>query len=316
MAPKLAIALGMLTYVFWPTFLGLWDKWSTDPQYSHGMLVPLFSLYLLSRCEVDPSRPLVARPILGLSLLMLSLAAWLFATGISFLTLEGLSFVLALTAIVLTAGGGRGLRTYANPLIFLLFMIPLPYQIERMMGAELQTVATLISTFIFQCSGLPAISEGNTILIQDVRLGVVEACSGLRMMVTFGAFSVAAAMLIERHWIVKGIVLLSAIPIALMTNILRITATGFAHVGMHDSDNKAKILDFIHDFNGWMMMPIGLLFLLLELWLLRHLLIEKTQATRTMLAANTPTNTPPPSVPSPPRGTSRPRSIIRMPAAG
>ena len=61
-----------------------------------------------------------------------------------------------------------------------------------------------------------------------------------------------------------------------MTNVLRITATGLAHVWLHDSASKGKVLDFIHDFNGWMMMPVGLTFLLLELWLFKHLLIERT----------------------------------------
>ena len=106
-------------------------------------------------------------------------------------------------------------------------------------------------------------------------LNVVEACSGLRMLVTFFAFSVAAVFLMDRHWIVKGLVLASAVPIALLTNVLRITGTGLAHVWLHDSESKGKVLEFIHDFNGWMMMPVGLTFLLLELWLFKHLLIER-----------------------------------------
>jgi exosortase len=316
MGPKFAIAVGLLAYVFWPTFLGLWDKWSHDPQYSHGMLVPLFSLYLLTKCRVNPARPLSARPLTGFAMLLVAMAAWLVGTGISFLTLEGLSFVLALTSIVVVAGGFRAVRVYAMPLIFLLFMIPLPYQTERMMGAELQNIATIASTFILQCAGQPAIAEGNTILIQDVRLGVVEACSGLRMLVTFGAFSVAAAMLIERHWIVKWIVLLSAVPIALFTNILRITATGMAHIGLHDSEHKTKVLDFIHDFNGWMMMPIGLMFLLFELWLLNRLLIEAPKKPA-MTVSSKPTSTTPPANTVTKTGTKpRPISIIRMPAEG
>ena len=67
--------------------------------------------------------------------------------------------------------------------------------------------ATIASTFLLQCFGQPAIAEGNRILIEDVTLNVVEACSGLRMLVTFFAFSVAAALLMDRHWIVKGLVL-------------------------------------------------------------------------------------------------------------
>jgi exosortase len=183
--------------------------------------------------------------------------------------------VLCLVALAMLAGGRAGLGRFWPPIVFLLFMVPLPYEASRLLGAELQRVATIASTFLLQCCGQPAIAEGNRILIEDVTLNVVEACSGLRMLVTFAAFSVAAVLLMDRHWLVKALVLGSAVPIALVTNVLRITATGLAHVWLHDSPNKGKVLDFIHDFNGWMMMPVGLTFLLLELWLFKHLLIER-----------------------------------------
>jgi len=130
------------------------------------------------------------------------------------------------------------------------------------------------------------------------------------MLVTFAAFSVAAAFVMERHWIVKGLVLASTVPIALLTNVLRIVATGLAHVWLQDSASKGKVLDFIHDFNGWMMMPIGLTFLLLELWVLKHLLIEKS-------AVHRPQSTVSPKLGTPAavKTTVKPRfaSVIRMP---
>ena len=79
---------------------------------------------------------------------------------------------------------------------------------------------------------------------------VVEACSGLRMMMTFAAFCVGAVMLMERHWLVKALVLASAMPIALVTNILRITITGLFRIWLRDSPMKESVFDFIHDFNG------------------------------------------------------------------
>ena len=70
------------------------------------------------------------------------------------------------------------------------------------------------------------------------------------------------------------LVLASAVPIALVTNILRITATGLAFIWLANSSAKSGVIDFIHDFSGWMMMPIGLAFLVLELWVYRHLILE------------------------------------------
>jgi exosortase len=265
-----------LGWAFLPTLGELFDKWMNDPQYSHGILVPLFSLYLLLQYQgraVENPRP---TPVLGYAVIVAAVVCRGAAALLCFLPLDALSLVLFVTGAVLISGGIDTLRWTWPALSFLLFMIPLPYQVERMMGAELQNVATLASTYLLQTFGLPALSEGNLILIDDVKLGVVEACSGLRMLMTFLAFSVGAVLLMERSWVVKLLVLGSAIPIALLTNVLRITATGLLHVWLHDAEQKKSALEFLHDFNGWMMMPVGLLFLMLELWLFRHLLIEPT----------------------------------------
>ena len=264
----------LLAWSYFPTLCDLFQKWMGDPQYSHGILVPLFSLLLLYRNSEKAAEDPAPLPWLGYAFLAFALVCRVIAALLFFLPLDALSLVLCLTGLVMVTGGKPMLRWTWQSLVFLLFMIPLPYQVERMMGAELQNIATICSTFLLQTLGQPAIAEGNRILIEEVRLGVVEACSGLRMLMTFAAFCVGAAMLMEQYWIVKALVLVSAIPIALVTNILRITATGLFHVWLKNSSAKDGVLGFIHDFNGWMMMPIGLGFLLVELWTLRHLLIE------------------------------------------
>jgi exosortase len=271
---KALLIAALLGWAYLPTLRELFAKWMEDPQYSHGVLVPLLSLYLLYRNKDKLTGEPGSWPWLGYSVLALALGMRIVAALLFFLPLDALSLVLCLTGLVMVVGGGPMLRWTWQSLVFLLFMIPLPYQVERMMGAELQNIATIASTFLLQTLGQPAIAEGNRILIGDVQLGVVEACSGLRMLMTFAAFCTAAVMLMDRHWIVKALVLASAVPIALLTNVLRITATGLAHVWLKDSATKGDVLNFIHDFNGWMMMPIGLGFLLVELWVFKHLLIE------------------------------------------
>ena len=274
-APRACLLLAVLAWVYWPTFVELYDTWTTSPEYSHGLLVPFFALYLLAKRKPLDASTARSWPIVGFGVLLFAIVMRLVGSATSFLPLEGLSFVLSLAALAALAGGRTALVRFWPPIVFLLFMIPLPYEASRLMGAELQRIATIASTFLLQCAGQPAIAEGNRILIGEVTLNVVEACSGLRMLMTFFAFSTAAILVMERHWLVKGLVLASAVPIALVTNILRITATGLAHVWLHDSPSKVKVLDFLHDFNGWMMMPVGLTFLLLELWILKHLLVEK-----------------------------------------
>jgi len=265
------IALSVLMmWAYFPTLAFLWSKWMDDPQYSHGLLVPLFSAYLLfTRKETMPmfGTPI---PFIG-GFLLLSTFALRSVAGLLYIPeLDGYSLLIALTGLVMFLGGWTMLRWSWPAIFFLVFMLPLPYRISIMMGGPLQSIATWASTFALQTLGQPAIAEGNTILINDVKLGVAEACSGLRMLMTFLAFSCGAVFLMQRSWIEKIIVVASAIPIALLTNLIRIVMTGLAYVYL---SNTSGVVDFLHDAYGWLMMPIGLGFLLLELWVLSKLLI-------------------------------------------
>ena len=103
-----------------------------------------------------------------------------------------------------------------------------------------------------------------------MRLGVVDACSGLKMMVTFAAFSVGAVLMMQRSRFEKLMVLLGIVPIAVLTNVLRITATGVSFSNVSDKGMQ----DFLHDMHGWLMMPVGLVLLAVELWMLKKLVLD------------------------------------------
>src|SRR5262249_50759240 len=149
-----------------------------------------------------------------------------------------------------------------------------PYRASTAMAGPLQTFATETSTFLLQTLGTPAVSEGNVILLNDVEIGVVEACSGLRMLVIFFALSTAVALVIRRPLWEKALLVSSAIPIALVVNVLRITVTG----AMHELASASTVITHemantvFHDLAGWLMMPAALGALALELVLLKRLL--------------------------------------------
>jgi exosortase len=257
-------------YCFWPTLDDLAGKWLRDPQYSHGLLVPLFSLYLLwtarDRFPADVRRA----PLLG-GLVLTAAAVCRFVGGlIYFEWLEAFALVPFIAGLVLTFGGGRVLRWSMPAVLFLLYMIPLPYRLQITLGEPLQRLATLASTYVLQTFGQPALAEGNTILIRDFRLGIVEACSGLRMLVTFFTFSTAVCLVVRKPFTDKLCILLSAIPIALLVNVTRIVVTGVMY--LHVSSHTATV--FFHDLAGWFMMPMALLMLWAELWVLRRLIVE------------------------------------------
>jgi exosortase len=115
-----------------------------------------------------------------------------------------------------------------------------------------------------------AFSEGNVIQLNEARIGVVEACSGLSMLITFIALSTGMAMVISRPLLDKIVLILSAIPVALVANIARITLTGILHekVGGQVADH------FYHDLAGWVMIPFALFLYWCIIWVFSRLLIE------------------------------------------
>jgi exosortase len=149
-------------------------------------------------------------------------------------------------------------------------MLPLPYFLEVSLAHRLQRLATLASTYGLQTLGLAAIAEGNVIIMSEARIGVVEACSGLGMLVTFFAEATAVAMLIRRSILEKLLIVASAVPIALTVNVIRIMVTGIVAETAGES-----AADRVHDLAGWFLMPtLALALLWLELAILSRLLID------------------------------------------
>jgi exosortase len=161
---------------------------------------------------------------------------------------------------------------WAGPALgFLVFMFPLPTRIEHTVLIRLQTLAAMCSTFVLQTLGVPAYRSGNVINISGMDLFIADACSGLRMLTIFCALAVAMVFLIERPWWDKFIILLSAVPIALVVNIVRITVTGLLYMWV-GPDNKF-VQHLAHDWAGYFMMPLALGLLWLELQILERLTI-------------------------------------------
>jgi len=162
------------------------------------------------------------------------------------------------------------LRWAGPAIVFLVFAVPLPGLAANLASHPLQRIGTISSAYLLQTFGFPAVSQGNVILLSDTQLGVVEACSGLRMMMLFAAVSFATAFLWKRPILDRVIILLSAAPIAVMANIARIVLTGTLH---ELASHKAADALF-HDLAGWFMMPLACLLLWAEISLLGRILVE------------------------------------------
>lgn len=266
----LTALLGVLVWAYLPILRVMVDRWSFDPRYTHGYLVPAFAVVLLwlrrgqlAVGELSPSWWGVLI-LAGAALIRLA-AAYVYNDW-----LDAASMIISLAGVVTLAGGWPALRWAWPAIAFLFFMVPLPFRLELALGWPLQRIATIISAYVLQTLGFAALGEGNIIQMTDSTIGVVEACSGLSMMILFFAISTGFVMLIDRPLVDKLIIVASAIPIALVVNILRIVVTG-----MLNETFGEKIGNLVfHDLAGWLMMPTALLLLGAELWFLTHLFVE------------------------------------------
>jgi len=252
------------------------QKWAADPQYSHSYLVPLFSLYLLWHGRAYAMRTAAGPSWWGVPLIATGVVLRLAGAYVYFDWLEAVSLLPLLAGGALLLGGGWALRWSWPAVAFLAFMVPLPFRIETALSQPLQRVATQVSTYVLQLIGRPAFAEGNVIIVGDARIGVVEACNGLGMMLLFFAMSTAVAIVSRRSLIERILIIASAVPIAIAANVARVTVTSFVHDVL--GSRWADVV--FHDLAGWLMMPLALGMMWVELWLLGRLIVNVEGPTR------------------------------------
>lgn len=216
-----AAAVAAFAWAFGPVLGDLIQIWWSVADYSHGFLIVPLALYVAwSRRSSLPRR---FRPSMwGAALLAVSVGARYLALYFSLMSLERYSLLPAVAGLVLLLGGKR-LLLWALPMIaYLVFMIPVPQSIATSLAGPLQNMGAAGAAYLLQAAGVPAWQDGTTLLIENATLNVAFACSGLQMIISFGAVCVAIAMLTHYPPMGKLAISASAIPIAIGANIVRI----------------------------------------------------------------------------------------------
>jgi len=299
---KLLVLAGLLIGLFRAELGDLIRLWATDPDWSHGFLIPLFSLYFIhqKRTQIlgleyasDPLSDLLqgrrpsplpaggTRPnYLGLLLLLAVLGLYAFnvVSPAGYAYLRPISMIAAVGAVVLFLGGWRLLRYTWLPIVFLAFAVPLPrrYYVELTMPMR-RLAATVATALLNAVPNLDATAGGTIIEIVykgrrlEPALDVEAACSGMRLLMAFLALGVAMAYLHERPAWQRAILLLSTAPIAVLCNIVRVTATGFLYVlaGPHYTQGA------YHDALGLAMLPLALGLYAALAWFMSSLFVEE-----------------------------------------
>ena len=189
--------------------------------------------------------------------------------------LENATILPAIACLTWTFGGWELLRRVWPAIAYLVFMLPLHPSVNNLIALPLQSIATSGSCFLLQLSGMWAIQEGNVINLQTnhgpERLDVALACNGLRMLMTMAAVVVAILILVPLPTWKRIVLLISVVPIALLSNILRIVITGWCyHLNI-----GANFKGWAHDASGLLMMPLALILVGLELAVLSWLVPDE-----------------------------------------
>jgi len=257
-----------LLYSYWPVAAGLWATWQGNPDYSAGQLVPLVAVFLLWSKRRILSRTPVQPCWWGLVVLVVAQAARTFGTLLTYGSIEQLALWLTIAGTVWTVLGTRFMRQVVWLLLFLTLMFPLPVRIHEMVALPLQEFATASAVYGLEILGRLVVREGNVLRpSEQTSVAIAEACNGLRMLTAFVMVAATVASLSRRPAWQKAILVLSSIPIAVLTNTVRLIAT----VMLCEAAGSQFAEKVFHDFAGLTMMPFAIIVLLVELWILRLL---------------------------------------------
>jgi len=265
----LALLVLAPTPIFWIGYVSLGQAWIT-PEYSHGPLIPLISLYLFLRelrrgPQEEPAPPIVRWP--GLVLLGIGLAVAIFGNVVRIPDIVTYAMILWTGGIVLTLMGWRRGRTHWAPVLHLIFMLPLPQFLYWQMSIFLQGVSSQIGVWFIDLMRLPVYLEGHVIDLGIYKLHVAEACSGLRYLFPILSFSYLFAILYRGPMWHKAVLLLAAAPLTVLMNSFRIGMIGalvhYRGVGPAEG--------FLHFFEGWVIFGSCVAILAVMAWGLQRL---------------------------------------------
>ena len=242
-----ALVGALLLALFYPTLRWLVAEWLGNDYYSHGPLVPLISAFFAWRLWVK--RPAAAEgragnALLGLALALLGLGLYLYALLRSAYFLAALAMVVLIAGLVWYLLGTATLRRMAFPILFLIFMIPLPF--VEPLSVPLAQITGNISAECVRLFGVPIIVNGAQVSLPNVQLVVGAQCSGLRSIVTLLTLVAVVVFVLQGPWWAKALLALSSLPIAALGNVLRVSSL----LGVANTWGADVGFTYYHDYSG------------------------------------------------------------------
>jgi len=251
---QVTILVILLAFLFHRILVDLVAQWIRDPNYSHGFFVPLFCAWIVWR---DRKRLLAlsSRPNdWGLVIILGALGELVVGTlgAENFLSRTSLLFLLA--GLVVYFFGWNSFRALLFPWAVMFLMVPLPAIIFNQIALPLQFQASRLASGLLALAGVPVLRQGNIIQLPTISLDVIDACSGLRSLVSLLALAVFYGYLFERRVLMRMVLIVAAVPIAVLANGVRIMGSGM--LGEYWGPDKAE--GFFHYFSGGALFVVSL----------------------------------------------------------
>jgi len=263
------LLVAVLIGLYVPVLQRLFEQWYIDPDYSHGFLVPVLSAYLIWQRR-DKLRLVARRPSMwGMAIVIGSIGLLFLGSLGAELFLTRISLLGSICGLIVYFCGTAVLRAIAFPMAFLLFAIPIPVIIYNEIVFPLQFIASRFATRTLEILNLfPIMREGNVLIIPGMSLQVVEACSGIRSLMSLLALAAGYGYLVERSIVVRWILIVAMVPLAIVSNGTRvmITAVMANYIGPQAAEG------FMHEFSGWVIFVVATV-----LFLAFHALINFTR---------------------------------------
>lgn len=272
--PGVGLLLAAFLWSYWPEMSDLWHVWQRSDEYSSGLLVPFLAVYVLWTRRQEIAQVQIKPSVWwGLLAFVAAQAFRLFGLFHMYGSAQRLSIVISIGALVLLLFGWRVVGKVFTVLLFLFLMVPWPNRIQGALSLPLQSWATTSAVFCLQIAGYDVVQHGNVIDIGGTVVEVAWACNGLRMVTAFFVVNGLVMLLVKGAWWEKLIIFASTLPVAMLCNTVRLMITSIAFTML-----KGKVWEEIfHDFGGYAMMPLAIVTVVAELWLLRKLTTAPTQ---------------------------------------
>lgn len=249
-----------------PVLVRLAQQWAADEDMGHGFFVPLVAGYIAwqRRDELAALKP--SPNWWGLAVLAWGAAQLYFATLGAELFLARTAFIISLAGLILLTAGSRALKVLAFPIFLLFFMVPIPAIIYTQITFKFQLLASRLAEHALEFLGVPVLREGNILDLATQRLSVVEACSGIRSLLTLSFLSLVYAYFFDRKVWMRLVLLACTVPIAIVANASRVTITGLL------SEVNPQLAEGVfHTASGWVIFMVALFILIATHWVINRI---------------------------------------------